>query len=241
MRRKYLLGRQTHGLMNYPFRDALMGYLLQKNAAIFRDTMETIRENYPPAAFYGAMNFLSTHDTPRLLTVLGYSGQWPQSREERARMVLNANEIYHGMRRLRLAALVMYAFPGSPTVYYGDEAGMQGFEDPFNRGTYPWSRENKWLIQYFQRLGELRNARESLQSGRIEYVRAEGAVLAFRRVKDHEITLAVCNADKDPVSLELPWSEGVALDALTGRHFHAQGGMIHFDLGAYEGMLLIEG
>lgn len=241
VRRKYLLGRQTHGLMNYPFRDALMGYLLQKNAAIFRDTMETIRENYPPAAFYGAMNFLSTHDTPRLLTVLGYSGQWPQSREERARMVLNANEIYHGMRRLRLAALVMYAFPGSPTVYYGDEAGMQGFEDPFNRGTYPWSRENKWLIQYFQRLGELRNARESLQSGRIEYVRAEGAVLAFRRTKDHEVTLAVCNADKDPVSLELPWSEGVALDALTGRHFHAQGGMIHFDLGAYEGMLLIEG
>ena len=241
VRRKYLLGRQTHGLMNYPFRDSLMGYLLQKDASIFKNTMETIRENYPKAAFYGAMNFLSTHDTPRLLTVLGYTGQWPQSREERARMVLNANEIYNGMRRLRLAALVMYAFPGSPTVYYGDEAGMQGFEDPFNRGTYPWSRENKWLIRYFQRLGELRNARESLQSGSIEYLRAEGAVLAFRRRAGEEVSVAACNAGTDEVSLGLPWEGDEALDALTGHRFRALNGVLQLSLGALEGVLLIEG
>ena len=241
VRRKYLLGHQTHGLMNYPFRDAIMGYLLQKDAAIFKGAMETIRENYPPAAFYGAMNFLSTHDTPRLLTVLGYTGPWPQSREERARMVLNANEIYNGMRRLRLAALVMYAFPGSPTVYYGDEAGMQGFEDPFNRGTYPWSRENKWLIQYFQRLGELRNTRESLQSGSIEYLRAEGAVLAFRRRAGDEVSVAASNAGTEPVALGVPWETDEALDALTGRRFPAVNGVLQVPLGAFEGVLLIEG
>ena len=240
VRRKYLLGHQTHGLMNYPFRDSLMGYLLQKDASIFKNTMETIRENYPPAAFYGAMNFLSTHDTPRLLTVLGYTGTWPQSREERARMVLNANEIYNGMRRLRLAALIMYAFPGSPTVYYGDEAGMQGFEDPFNRGTYPWSRENKWLIQYFQRLGELRNSRESLQSGSIEYLRAEGAVLAFRRRAGDEVSLAACNAGTEEVNLGLPWENEEALDALTGRRFRARNGVLQLTLGAFEGVLLID-
>ena len=241
VRRKYLLGHQTHGLMNYPFRDAILGYLLQKDASIFKNAMETIRENYPPAAFYGAMNFLSTHDTPRLLTVLGYTGPWPQSREERARMVLNANEIYNGMRRLRLAALVMYAFPGSPTVYYGDEAGMQGFEDPFNRGTYPWSRENKWLIQYFQRLGELRNSRESLQSGSIEYLRSEGAVLAFRRRAGSEVSIAACNAGTEQVALALPWETDEAIDALTGRRFRAVNGVLQVALGAFEGVLLIEG
>ena len=240
VRRKYLLGRQTHGLMNYPFRDALMNYLLNTDASVFRDTMESIRENYPPAAFYGAMNFLSTHDTPRLLTVLGYSGPWPQSREERARMVLNANEIYHGMRRTRLAALVMYAFPGSPTLYYGDEAGMQGFEDPFNRGTYPWSRENKWLIAYFQRLGALRNARESLQSGTIEYILAEGAILAFRRVAKDEVSLAVCNAGEESAKVGLPWNGKVALDALTGRRFTAAGSVLQLTLQPLEGLLLIE-
>ena len=156
-------------------------------------------------------------------------------------MVLNANEIYHGMRRLRLAALVMYAFPGSPTVYYGDEAGMQGFEDPFNRGTYPWSRENKWLIQYFQRLGELRNTRESLQSGSIEYLRSEGAVLAFRRRAGSEVSIAACNAGTEQVALALPWETDEAIDALTGRRFRAVNGVLQVALGAFEGVLLIEG
>ena len=240
-RRKYLLGRQTHALMNYPFRDALLGYLLQGNAAIFRDAMETIRENYPPDAFYGAMNFLSTHDTPRLLTVLGYTGPWPQTREERSRMLLNASEYHRGMRRLRLAALVMYAFPGSPTVYYGDEAGMQGFEDPFNRATYPWGREDHELISYFTRLGALRGARRSLQSGTIEYLRAEGPLLAFRRASDGEASVVVCNAGEEPAGVALSWEGAEALDALTGRRFDVREGVLRLTLRPLEGLLLIEG
>lgn len=240
-RRKYLLGAQTHGLMNYPFRNALLSYLLHGKASDFRDAMETIRENYPPAAFYGAMNFLSTHDTPRLLTVLGYTGPWPQSREERARMLLNANELRRGRERLRLAALVMYAFPGSPTVYYGDEAGMQGFEDPFNRATYPWGREDHELIAYFTRLGALRNARESLQRGAIEYLTVEDAVLAFRRTAGNEVSLAACNAGEKPALLSVPWAGDEARDALTGRHFAASGGTLRLALEPLEGLLLIEG
>jgi 4-alpha-glucanotransferase len=240
-RRKYLLGEQTHALMNYPFRNALLGYLIQKDAAIFRDAMETIRENYPPAAFYGAMNFLSTHDTPRILTVLGYTGVWPQDRETRARTVLSPAELRMGLSRLKLAALIMYAFPGSPTVYYGDEAGMQGFEDPFNRGTYPWDGENRDLIAYFRRLGALRASRESLCSGTLEYVYVEGAVLSFCRLCGGEASFVVCNADDSSVSLELPWSYEAALDAITGRRFYAQDEVLDLTLGAYEGMLLIEG
>ncbi len=240
LRRKYLLGAQTDALMNYPFRNAVLNYLLHNDAAAFRDAMETIRENYPPAAFYGAMNFLSTHDTPRLLTVLGYSGTWPQTREERAKLALTAAERCRGVQRLKLAVLVMYAFPGSPTVYYGDEAGMQGFEDPFNRATYPWGREDRELIAYFRRLGALRGARESLQSGDIAYLRAEGAVLAFRRTAGDEVSVAVCNAGDGDAEIELPWAGRAALDALTGRRFPAAGGAVRLKLGAYEGLLLIE-
>lgn len=239
-RRKYLLGAQTHALMNYPFRNALLGYLREKKATIFRDAMETLRENYPPAAFYGAMNFLSTHDTPRILTVLGYSGEWPQTREERARITLSAEDHILGLRRLRLAALIMFAFPGSPTIYYGDEAGMQGFEDPFNRGTYPWDGEDRRLLAYFRRLGELRGARESLQSGSVEYLLAEGALLAFRREKGGEVSLAVCNADAKSRDVELPWEGAEALDALTGRRFAAADGKLGLSLCGYEGLLLIE-
>lgn len=70
-RRRYLLGSETHGLMNYPFRTALLAYVSGGDADDFREAMETLRENYPPAAFYSAMNFLGTHDTPRILTLLG--------------------------------------------------------------------------------------------------------------------------------------------------------------------------
>ncbi len=240
-RRKYLLGRQTHGLMNYPFRNALLDYLLRRDAALFREAMETIRENYPPAAFYGAMNFLGTHDTPRILTVLGYGGAWPQSREERARIQLNPAEYCRGARRLKLAALVMYAFPGSPTVFYGDEAGMQGFEDPFNRAPYPWGREDHELIAYYRRLGALRGARESLRSGTLEYLCAEGALLAFRRVSGGETSVAVCNAGDAAAQLELPWSGAEALDALTGRRFPAADGALRLTLKPLEGLLLIDG
>ena len=240
VRRKYLLGRQTHGLMNYPFRNALIGYLKNADATVFRDAMETIRENYPPAAFYGAMNFISTHDTPRALTVLGYGGEWPSTREARAHTGLSPAELQLGLARVRLAALVMFAFPGAPTVFYGDEAGMQGFEDPFNRGTYPWGAEDTALVDYYRRLGAVRAARESLRRGSVEYLRVEGAVLAFRRAFGGETSLAVCNAGASGVSLELPWTDGVALDAITGRHFYPQGGVLRLMLSAYEGLLLIE-
>ncbi len=87
-RRKYLLGRETNGLMNYPFRTALMAYLLGGGAEYFRDSMEELRENYPAPAFYGAMNFLSTHDTPRLLTILASPPRAADAR--RARSITSA-------------------------------------------------------------------------------------------------------------------------------------------------------
>ena len=95
-RRRYLLGRETNGLMNYPFRTALMAFLLGGGAEYFRDSMEQLREYYPAPAFYGAMNFLSTHDTPRLLTILGLSAPAPQPRDERAVFRLSEEELAHG-------------------------------------------------------------------------------------------------------------------------------------------------
>ena len=124
-------------MMNYPFRTALIAYLLGGDADEFRETLESLRENYPPHAFYSLMNFLSTHDTPRILTVLG-ADRVPGSKEERAVFRLSPAERQLGLKRLRLAALVLFTFPGAPTVYYGDEAGMEGWEDPFNRAGYPW-------------------------------------------------------------------------------------------------------
>ena len=101
------------------------------------------------------MNFLSTHDTPRILTVLG-ADHVPDSKEERAVFRLSPARRQLGLKRLRLAALVLFTFPGAPTVYYGDEAGMEGWEDPFNRAGYPWGQEDSELKSFFSKLAHLR-------------------------------------------------------------------------------------
>ena len=76
--------------------------------------METIRENYPPFAFYGAMNFLGTHDTARILTLLGAEGT-PKTKAERAAYRLSPAELALGLAKLRLAGMLLYSFPGSST------------------------------------------------------------------------------------------------------------------------------
>ena len=172
-RRRYLLGRELHGVMNYPFRTALLDYLRGGDAAAFAESMETLRERYPPAAFYSAMNFLGTHDTPRILTVLGAANP-PAEKADRASFLLSPQERQRGIALLKLAALILFTFPGSPTIYYGDEAGMESWEDPLNRGTYPWGQEDSALLAYFTLLGRQRTQLPALQRGAICYQLAEG-------------------------------------------------------------------
>ena len=212
-RRRYLLGRETHGLMNYPLRTALLRWLGGGDAAEFRESMETLRANYPPAAFYGAMNFLGTHDTPRILTLLG-AEHIPAAKEERAAFALSPAQLARGRAKLRLAGMLLYGFPGSPTLFYGDEAGMQGFEDPLNRATYPWGCEDAALLALYRRLGQLRRGRTSLQSGSIAYLAAEGGVLAILRQSGAERTLTALNAGDTPAELALPWADTVARSAI---------------------------
>ncbi len=203
VRRRHLLGGHCDGLMNYPFRNALLDWLQGGNAAKFKETMETLRENYPPFAYYSAMNALSTHDTLRVLTLLGAGDGTDLSREQRSVSRLNAQQRERGKALLMTGAAVMFCFPGSPTVYYGDEAGMEGFEDPFNRRTFPWGGEDKELTKWFAALGKLRHKLSALRCGQIEYLAAEGHVLAFVRTEGTQKILCAANAGDNEVVLPL--------------------------------------
>ena len=237
-RRRYLLGRQVHGLMNYPFRTALLNWLAGGDAAVFRDSMETIRENYPPFAFYGAMNFLGTHDTARILTLLGAEGT-PKTKAERAAYRLSPTELARGLAKLRLAGMLLYSFPGSPTLFYGDEAGVQGFEDPLNRGAFPWGSEDAALTDFFRTLGQLRRTRESLRSGALRYLLARGGALSIERERGGERTVTALNAGDAPADLTLAWNAPTAQDALTGQRFLVIDGKAHLTLPPLDGVILI--
>ena len=237
-RRRYLLGRETHGLMNYPFRTALLTWLGGGDAAAFRESMETLRENYPPEAFYGAMNFLGTHDTPRILTLLG-AAQTPGTKRERAAYRLSPDERTQGTRKLRLAAMLLYTFPGSPTVFYGDEAGMEGFEDPLNRRTFPWGREDERLTAFFRTLGRLRSQRESLRRGDLRYLYAAGGGLVIQRCCGGERTVTALNAGTSPLPVTLDWDGSTAMDGVTGQRFLSVNGKVRLTLPPLDGVILV--
>ena len=237
-RRRYLLGRETHGLMNYPFRTALLTWLGGGDAAAFRESMETLRENYPPEAFYGAMNFLGTHDTPRILTLLG-AAQTPGTKRERAAYRLSPDERTQGTRKLRLAAMLLYTFPGSPTVFYGDEAGMEGFEDPLNRRTFPWGREDERLTAFFRTLGLLRSQRESLRRGDLRYLYAAGGGLVIERCCGGERTVTALNAGTSPLPVTLDWDNSTAMDGVTGQRFLSVDGKVRLTLPPLDGVILV--
>ena len=224
--------------MNYPFRTALLAWLGGGDAAGFRDAMESIRENYPPAAFYGAMNFLGTHDTARILTLLG-ADETPADKSARAAYRLSPAELERGQKKLRLAGMLLYSFPGSPTLYYGDEAGMQGFEDPLNRGTYPWGREDEGLLDFFRQLGQLRSARPSLRRGGIRYLYAQGGGLVIERRYGGERTVTALNAGGQVLTLTLDWDGSLCRDGVTGQQFLVQGGKLYLTLPPLDGVILL--
>ena len=200
--------------------------------------METIRENYPPFAFYGAMNFLGTHDTARILTLLGAEGT-PKTKAERAAYRLSPTELARGLAKLRLAGMLLYSFPGSPTLFYGDEAGVQGFEDPLNRGAFPWGSEDAALTDFFRTLGQLRRTRESLRSGALRYLLARGGALAIERECGGERTVTALNAGDAPAVLTLAWDAPTAQDAVTGQRFLVIDGKAHLTLPPLNGVILV--
>ena len=237
MRRRYLLGQELHGVMNYPFRTALIAYLLGGDADEFRETLESLRENYPPHAFYSLMNFLSTHDTPRILTVLG-ADHVPDSKEERAVFRLSPARRQLGLKRLRLAALVLFTFPGAPTVYYGDEAGMEGWEDPFNRAGYPWGQEDSELKSFFSKLAHLRREQPALQAGQLHWRWTAGSLLVFARELDGQLLTTVVNAADTPQTLTLPWFGDTARDLLSSEALSPADNVLPLTLLPHQGLLL---
>ena len=224
VRRKHILGGHCDGLMNYPLRAAILSYFQGGGGGAFVESMETIRENYPPFAFYSAMNSLDTHDTPRILTLLGAGGEYrDQTKEWRAQFRLSSRQRSRGRELLKAASLLLFCFPGSPTVYYGDEAGMEGFEDPFNRQTFPWGHEDQDLLNWYRALGRLRSRHPALRRGSIRYVLGKGSLLAFLRETGDERLLCAFNAGDEEHAFSF---DGGRLFPLMGRpQFSQQDGV----------------
>lgn len=188
---KFFLGDEFDSTMNYIFRSAVLDYAGGGDARVSARHLEVMRELYPPQAFHALMNLLSSHDVARSLHVLGFA----DGERDAAKIAL-------AKRRFRLALFFQLTYPGAPAVYYGDEVGMTGGDDPYNRGPYPWAdlggRPDLQLHAHVKQLLALRRAHPVLGRGELLaplYVDEHVLVLARRLGKAWAIT-AVNNDGK---------------------------------------------
>ncbi len=201
---KYLLGDMFDSTMNYIFRNVVLDYAAGGRADTLYPNIELMREAYPPQAFYALMNLLSSHDQARALHHFGW-------RHDKDGATADAATIALAKRRLKLAVLFQMIFPGAPSVYYGDEVGVTGGDDPDNRATYPWpdlgGQPDLALRAEFKKLIGLRHRHAVLRRGSIAaplHVDAHVVVLARRLGSTWAIT-ATNNADTARrVSVALP-------------------------------------
>lgn len=209
-RRHYLLGQQLDSVMNYPFRKAILEFFAFQDANRFAEIVESIVENYPPQVTRLLMNMLGTHDTERALTALGGERSYGRNRVWQSTQKMTPLQRMVGLRRLRAAAAIQYCLPGVPSLYYGDETGMEGYRDPFNRGCYPWGREDQGLVDWFRRLGALRSEVSCLREGAYRTMATESQLLAFERVDEEDRLLCICNAGMNNCTWTLPAGWGKA-------------------------------
>lgn len=179
------MGDQLDSVMNYPFKEAILAYVLNGDKNAFIADVTTVLEHYPKQSLDVLMNLVDSHDTARAITVL--SGiKAPQTKKDRANFVLSQEQYDLAKRRLKVASTLQYTLPGVPCVFYGDEAGKQGFEDPLNRGTYPWGREDTELVEHYRALGKIRAQYKDVLQGETHFVK-DADKLIFERTSASDV------------------------------------------------------
>lgn len=242
--RQYLWGKGLESVMNYPFRQIFLEFLLQQNDASFtHQRLMSLYENYPRAYFYSTMNLIGSHDVPRILTLMGEAPpQDKLSETEREKFRLSPQQRNTALNRLKLLVLIQMTFPGVPSIYYGDEAGMEGYADPFNRGPYPWGHEEKDLLEWYKKLITLRNNSDALKKGDWSLLYAKGDVYGYLRTyKNSKAAVFINRSKENPAFISIEQNKmgpGKWLEALTGQELTITGeGQVFLELHPLEGKI----
>ncbi|MCQ2455591.1 MAG: glycoside hydrolase family 13 protein [Clostridia bacterium] len=196
-RRKFLLGNQLDSVMNYPFANAITDYVCNRSSKNLQNTVMDILENYPRESITTLMNHIGTHDTPRIITAIANYGKFSGDRKYQSEYTLWDFEYNFAVLRQKIACLIQFTLPGVPSVYYGDEAGLTGFGDPFCRGTYPWGKENTDLVSYYEALGNLRRTNDVFCDGDFIPLKAEDGLFVFLRQKGENRLLIATNVSEN--------------------------------------------
>ena len=142
--------------MNYPFKDATLAFVKGGDARTAAHDIMRICEHYPAPALHVLMNFMSTHDTVRAITAIAGESCEGRDRYWQSARRLTPEQYENGRRLMTLAYAMIFTLPGIPSIYYGDEIGMQGYKDPFNRAFFDWESRETRIRPVLQNLAALR-------------------------------------------------------------------------------------
>ena len=213
---KYLMGDMYDSVMNYQFRNAVIGFAKGNSASQATRELEKIRERYPEEAFYAMMNLVGSHDTTRLLSYLDGIGD-----DRNQKDFDSAFPTYEGTSQLakdrqHLVAFLQFTYPGAPTIYYGDEIGMVGSDDPDDRRAFEWGKGNRELVEYYAKLAAIRNAYPALRTGSLNMEDVGNSnLLAFIRYDSENEVIVLANNSQRAQTLAEPVA-GEWIDLLTG-------------------------
>ena len=176
-RRKYILGGSLQACMNYPFRDLIINLLNgNRSCQDVAHQLMTLQENYPKDIFYNNLNNLGTHDTERILTMVG-------------------------KENLPIAVSLLFVLPGIPCIYYGDEAGLSGGKDPENRKYFPWDDISPEIYDYYKSWTKKRLLENSLKEGEFSSFYSD-RLLGILRYTDSEVFVEVINPSEDEIKID---------------------------------------
>lgn len=165
-RRTYVDGAELDGCMNYPFRKAVLSFLNgETDAYACEQELWSLYAHYPRPFYEACLNLLSSHDEVRALSYLsGAPDRFRAGRAEQAAFVPSEQALLRGKKLFLAATALQMVLPGVPCIYYGDEVGLSGMGDPFNRRTYPWGSEDLGMLGTVKALCACRNATAALHN-----------------------------------------------------------------------------
>lgn len=215
-RREYFLGEELDSVMNYPLKNAIINYVKNKDERELNRVILEQLDHYPKQVINSLMNILATHDTYRLISALSSINTTNMTKKQMSCIKLDENEYIDAKFKVKVASLLQYTLYGVPSLYYGDEIGMQGFIDPLNRGCMEWDNGDTDLLDWFIRLGKLRSEFDCF-IGDFELVFAKNGGICYKRIgKTSEIFIAVNLSNRD---LMLDF-EGQLVDYLSSAIFN---------------------
>ena len=206
-RRSYFRGAQLDSVMNYPTRKALLDFAENGDAKALACALTDLYSSYPKTVSDSLMNLIGTHDTERVLTILGNPRKVRDNsyayNAVQAGLRLTDEERARGTKLLRMISALQFTLFGFPCIYYGDEAGMEGMSDPFCRYPFPWHNINKEINEHYKKLGEIRRGEEAFSGGEFKITRAAGGYFEFVRYKkeEKEYILVAVNMADEPIKV----------------------------------------